>query len=108
MEWARRLLRLFHLYNGDLAIAESLTVQTLAERAGSGRVPSKIGFVDLLRRALTKPANALAHVHLSADPVVRAVSALPTDQRAAIVLFHGLSCDLETVASVAQRDVSAW
>jgi hypothetical protein len=65
MEWARRLLRLFHLYNGDLAIAESLTVQTLAERAGSGRVPSKGGFVDLLRRALTKPANALSHVHLS-------------------------------------------
>jgi hypothetical protein len=107
LEWAPRLLRLFHLHNGDPAIAESLTIQTLAEHAGSGRVLSKGGPVDLLRRALTKAANAPAPEHSSLDPIVRAVSALPIDQRVAIVLFRGLSLDLETVALVTRRDVTA-
>src|ERR1051325_5293178 len=66
-EWAPKLLRLFHLYLGDQAIAESLTIEVLAE-AGEGRfgdVP-----IGLLRRALVKAVKAARLDRVSPDPAV--------------------------------------
>jgi hypothetical protein len=105
-EWAPKLLRLFHLYLGDQATAESLTIEVLAE-AGEGRLlPSDLPNA-LLRRALLKAVKAPVPERVSADPVVRAVTSLPPDQRAAIVLFRGLRLDLERVAIIMRRDIAS-
>src|SRR5690242_15594903 len=102
-EWAPKLLRLFHLYIGDHVAAEALTIETMSEHSNS-RLRRRVSPIELLQAALAKAAKTTVAA-TSEEPVVRAVSSLPPDQRAAIVLFRGLMLDVETVAIIMRHDL---
>lgn len=104
-KWAPVVLRFFQLFVGDQALAESLAIDTLAEHVRE-RAPAldKDEGTGLLRRALKNGTTAVGASSKLADPVVQAVTSLPTRQRAIVVLFRGLSLDLSAVAKVVGLD----
>ena len=106
VEWAPKVLRLFQLCLGNQVMAESLTIDTLAEAVRQREAITPNGIpVGLLRRALAKAEQARTVAVAADDPVVRAVAALPSPERAAVVLFRGIALDLDTVALVMRLDV---
>lgn len=103
--WAPVVLRFFQLYVGDQPTAEALTIDTLAEhvRLSDDALPNAI-VVRLLRRALAKAISVNTSNTQSADPLVSAIIQVEPMRRATIVLFRGLSLDLDIVAKIIGQD----
>lgn len=103
-KWAPVVLRFFQLFVGNQSIAEALAIDTLTEHVReSGAAPEGDVTVPLLRRALAK-ASANPVTIQSSDPLVRAVTQVEPTRRAVIVLFRGLSLELNTVAQITGLD----
>lgn len=103
-KWAPVVLRFFQLFVGNQAMAEALAIDTLTEHfRESGAAPDGDITVPLLRRALAK-ASANPVTFQSSDPLVRAVTQVEPTRRAVIVLFRGLSLELNTVAQIIGLD----
>lgn len=105
-KWAPVVLRFFQLFVGDPALAEALTTETFVEHIRNlGVTDDYETAVLLMRQAL---ANGVSTVKPGAqsldDRLVKALLALEPTQRAAIVLFRGLSLDLRTVAEITGID----
>lgn len=99
------VLRFFHLFIGDPALAESLTIETLGEQLRvSGVVRGGETEIVLLRRAYNKGMSATASVIETNDLLIRAVAKLEPLQRAIVVLVGGLSLSLPTVAEITGLD----
>ncbi|MDT8068967.1 MAG: hypothetical protein ROO76_12460 [Terriglobia bacterium] len=104
-EWAPVVLRFFQLFVGDQATAEALTIDTLAEHVRNSGVDSDGDVVvPLLRRALTKGVASAPLNPRSTDPLVLAITRVEPMRRAVIVLFRGLSLDLDVVAKITGQD----
>ena len=104
-KWAPVVLRFFQLFIGNQAVAEALTIDTLAEHIRASTIESDLdATVPLLRRAVLKAARTNTTASQQADPVVRAVTQLEPKKRAVIVLFRGLSLDLVTVGQITGMD----
>jgi DNA-directed RNA polymerase specialized sigma24 family protein len=99
-------LRFFQLFVGDEATAELLTIETMVEEAHDLVLDVNALPLGLLRRALKKAERASDLRNTPEDRIVRGIAALPPAQRAALILFRGLSLDLVAVANVTKRDVS--
>lgn len=104
-EWAPVVLRFFQLFVGDQPTAEALTIDTLAEHVRYSAVDSEGDVVvPLLRRALTKGVASGPLKSQSTDPLVLAITRIEPMRRAVIVLFRGLSLDLDVVAKITGQD----
>ena len=104
-EWAPVVLRFFQLFVGDEPTAEALTIDTLAEHVRNSGVNSDGDVVvPLLRRALAKGVASGAPKSQSTDPLVLAITQIEPMRRAVIVLFRGLSMDLDVVAKITGQD----
>jgi DNA-directed RNA polymerase specialized sigma24 family protein len=100
-KWAPLVLRFFQLFVGDQALAESLTIDTLAEHVReSSALLNDDSDLALLRRAVEKAIASRGAAINTPDQVLRAITSLPTTQRTVVALFRGLSLDLRTVAQV--------
>lgn len=100
-EFAPQLLRFFHLFVGEPAAAESLTIDTLAEYGPADGACVASGLpVALLRCAVKKAVHAPEPNTVSEDCIVRAVRSLPVPQRTVVVLFRGLGLSLYEVGDV--------
>lgn len=104
-KWAPVVLRFFQLFVGDQPTAEALTIDTLAEhlQLSGVNLDGKIA-VPLLRRALAKGVASNPVNPQSADRLVLAITQVEPMRRAVIVLFRGLSLDLDTVAKITGQD----
>ena len=94
-KWAPVVLRFFQLFVGDPALAEALTTETFVEHIRNlGVTDDYETAVLLMRQALANGVSAVKPGAQSNDRLVNALLALEPTQRAAIVLFRGLSLDL--------------
>ena len=100
LKWAPVLLRFFQLFVGNQSVAETLTIDTLAEyvRTASTRIDDQTG-VLLLRRAVMNGIIAPSDPTCT-DPLVRATTQLGPMERAAVVLHRGLSFGIEKTAEI--------
>lgn len=104
-KWAPVVLRFCQLFIGDQAIAEAVTIETLAEHIrASGANSERAAAVPLLRRAFLKAVAIDAAPSQLEGPVVRAVTRLEASRRAVIVLLRGLSLDFVTVGQITGSD----
>lgn len=100
-KWAPLILRFFQLFLGDQALAESLTMDTLAEHVRKS--PALLNYdsdLALLHRAVEKAIACQGAAIKPADHVLRAITSLPPTQRTVVALCRGVSLDLRTVSHV--------
>jgi len=98
---APQLLRFFQLLNGDQAVAEKLTIDTLVESADLAGVRLSNGMpAALVYCAVRKASAAPDPSSPPEDKLVLAVQALPRPQRMVVGLFRGLGLPLEEVATI--------
>lgn len=100
-KWSPVLLRFFQLFVGNQSVAETLTIDTLAEhvRTSSTRIDDQT-VVLLLRRAVMNGIIAPSDPTCTKDPLVRATTQLGPMERAAVILHRGLSLGIEKTAEI--------
>ena len=94
MTWGRRLMRFYLLICADRRLAESSAFETLVDAVRSGRgltSPSVVVRLAIARSSLLRFDTP------KAPGIECAVSSLPSKQRLAIALFHGMCLRIEEV-----------
>ncbi len=100
-EWDARLLRFFCLFVGNQTLAESLTIEVLAEASRLDQKHLAGGMsVAMIHRAIDRAIEAPEPKTLPGDAIVQAVRSLPIAQRTVVVLFSGLGLGLNEVAEI--------
>lgn len=101
--WSPRLVRFYFLLCANQSVAESLTIETLAEMVRSQRTTAHP--VALARLALTKAA-AVRTTRMDDARIARAVASLPPSQRYPVALVRGMGLSIDEVAQTTRTSVS--